>query len=322
MADMRYRRLGDSGLVVSVIGLGCLTVGSRLTRGATRQVVAAALDAGINLFDTADRYGRGRSEEYLGAALAGCRDDVIIATKFGMDAFGLSGPDRGARAARTYLVRAVEGSLRRLDTDRIDLYQLHEPDPGTPIEETLAALDVLVRAGKVRYLGLSNLPAWQVTDAAWVVRTGAVPTGAVPFISAQHEYHLLDRRAEREVVPACQRFGLGLLPYAPLAGGLLTGKYQRNRAAPEGSRLSADRFAPALAAAPWDLIEAVTRYAAQRGLSVLDVAIGWLAAQPAVASVIAGASSPEQVRANAAAAAWQPSSDDLAVLDTLTREPS
>ena len=315
MADMRFRRLGESGLMVSVVGLGCNNFGQRVDADRTREVVAAALDAGINLFDTADTYGgQGRSEEYLGAALKGHRDEVVIATKFGHDMGGANGPDWGARGARRYIVRAVEASLRRLGTDWIDLYQMHQPDPGTPIEETMAALDDLVHAGKVRYLGHSNFTAWQVADSAWIART----RGLTPFVSAQNHYHLLHREVETELVPACQRFGLGILPYFPLASGLLTGKYRRDAPAPEGTRMAAERFAARLRQAPWDTIEALERYAAGRGLTMLDVAIGGLAAQPGVSSVIAGATRPEQVHANVAAGQWQPSAGDLATLDELT----
>ena len=315
MADMRFRRLGESGLMVSVVGLGCNNFGQRVDADRTREVVAAALDAGINLFDTADTYGgQGRSEEYLGAALKGHRDEVVIATKFGHDMGGANGPDWGARGARRYIVRAVEASLRRLGTDWIDLYQMHQPDPGTPIEETMAALDDLVHAGKVRYLGHSNFTAWQVADSAWIART----RGLTPFVSAQNHYHLLHREVETELVPACQRFGLGILPYFPLASGLLTGKYRRDTPAPEGTRMAAERFAARLRQAPWDTIEALERYAAGRGLTMLDVAIGGLAAQPGVSSVIAGATRPEQVHANVAAGQWQPSAGDLATLDELT----
>jgi aryl-alcohol dehydrogenase-like predicted oxidoreductase len=279
-------------------------------------VVQAALEAGITLFDTADSYGdRGRSEEFLGAALKRHRDEVVIATKFGADMAGRNGPDWGARGGRRYIARAVEASLRRLDTDWIDLYQMHVPDPGTPIEETLSALDDLVRAGKVRYLGHSNFAAWQVVDAAWTARSARLTR----FVSAQNHYHLLDREVEAELVPACRQFGIGLLPYFPLASGLLTGKYQRGAGAPEGTRLAGERFAKRLAEAPWDTIEALERYAAERGIGILDVAIGGLAAQPTVASVIAGATKPEQVRANVAAGAWLPSADDLATLNDLTR---
>jgi len=316
VTEMTYRRLGDSGLMVSVVGIGCNNFGRKLDADGTRVVVDAALEAGINFFDTADIYGEphGGSEELLGAALKGRRDDVVVATKFGMNMSGMNGPDHGARGARRYIVRAVEASLRRLDTDFIDLYQMHEPDPGTPIDETLAALHDLVQAGKVRYLGNSNFAGWEIADADWTARAG----GLTPFISAQNRYSLLERAVEEEVVPACERFGLGLLPFFPLANGLLTGKYQRDQAPPAGSRLAGGgRYAERLAAAPWDTIEAIEAYAAERGLSMLQVAIGGLAAQPAVASVIAGATSAEQVQENAAAGTWEPSAEDLAALDDL-----
>ncbi|MEU6074384.1 aldo/keto reductase [Micromonospora sp. NPDC047074] len=311
--EMTYRRLGDSGLVVSVVGIGCNNFGRKLDFEGTRAVVDAALDAGINFFDTADIYGepQGGSEELLGRALKGRRDDVVVATKFGMDMHGLNGPDHGARGARRYVARAVEASLRRLGTDHIDLYQLHEPDPGTPIDETLAALDDLVRAGKVRYLGNSNFAGWQIADADWV----ASSAGRTRFVSAQNHYSLLERGVEAEVVPACERFGLGLLPFFPLANGLLTGKYKRDQAPPAGSRLAGGgRYAERLAAADWDTIEAIEAYAAERGLSMLQVAIGGLAAQPAVTSVIAGATTPEQVRSNAQAGTWQPTEADFDAL--------
>lgn len=310
---MTFRRLGDSGLVVSVVGIGCNNFGRKIDLDGTRAVVDAALDAGINFFDTADIYGepQGSSEELLGQALKGRRDDVVVATKFGMDMNGLNGPDHSARGARRYIARAVEASLRRLGTDYIDLYQMHEPDPGTPIDETLAALDDLVRAGKVRYLGNSNFSGWQIADADWV----ASSNGRSRFISAQNQYSLVERSVETEVVPACERFGLGLLPFFPLANGLLTGKYKRGEAPPAGSRLAGGgRYAARFAAAKWDLIEAIERYADERGLTMLQVAIGGLAAQPAVTSVIAGATTPEQVLANAAAGAWQPTDEDLDAL--------
>ncbi|HEY8532519.1 MAG TPA: aldo/keto reductase [Micromonospora sp.] len=310
---MEYRRLGQSGLVVSVVGLGCNNFGRKLDADATRAVVDAALEAGITFFDTADIYGEpsGTSEEFLGAALKGRRDDVVIATKFGMDMQGANGPDYGARGARRYVIRAVEASLRRLNTEYIDLYQMHEPDPGTPIEETLSALDDLVRAGKVRYIGCSNFAGWQIADADWTARTA----GLTRFVSAQNHYNLLNREVEAEVLPACQRFGLGMLPYYPLASGLLTGKYKRGAQPPAGSRLAAGgRYAERLARAPWDAIEAIEAFAAERGRSMLEVAIGWLAAQPTVASVIAGATTPEQVRANVAAAQWRPSAEELTAL--------
>jgi len=317
VTDIAYRRLGNSGLAVSAVGVGCNNFGRRIDADRATEVVHAALDLGINLFDTADVYGQpgSWSEELLGAALGSRRDEAVIATKFGSNHRGLAGTGHGARGSRWYIATAVEQSLRRLGTDHIDLYQLHEPDPLTPIEETLAALDDLVRAGKVRYLGHSNLAAWQVADAAWVARTGHL----TPFISAQNHYSLLNRDAERELIPACAKFGLGLLPYFPLESGLLTGKYRRGQAPPPGTRLARENFATILADAPWATIEALEAYAAGRGRSLLDVAIGGLAAMPGVTSVIAGATSAEQVRTNAAAAAWQPSPDDVrelrAVLD-------
>ncbi|ABP56320.1 aldo/keto reductase [Salinispora tropica CNB-440] len=313
MTEMTYRRLGDSGLVVSAVGIGCNNFGSRIDLDGTRAVVEAALDSGINLFDTADIYGSspGGSEELLGEVLKGRRDNVVIATKFGMDMDGRNGPDHGARGARRYIMRAVEASLRRLNTDHIDLYQMHQPDPGTPIDETLAALDDLVTAGKVRYLGNSNFDGWQLADADWTARS----RGRTRFISAQNHYSLVERGVEAEVIPACERFGLGLLPFFPLANGLLTGKYKRGESAPSDSRLaSGARYAARLAAAEWDTIEALEAYGAERGLSLLQVAIGGLAAQPAVTSVIAGATKADQVRANAAAGAWSPDADDLAAL--------
>ncbi len=315
MTEMSYRRLGESGLTVSVVGIGCNNFGRKLDVDGTREVVDAAIDAGITLFDTADIYGtpHGSSEELLGAALKGRRDEVVLATKFGMNMEGLNGRDFGARGSRRYVIRAVEASLRRLGTDYIDLYQMHEPDPATPIEETLTALDDLVRSGKVRYLGNSNFSGWQIADAGWTARASSL----TPFISAQNRYSLLHRDVEIEVVPACERFGLGLLPFFPLDSGLLSGKYRRGEKPATGTRLSQDRYAPWLEHADWDTIEALTEFGTERGRSLLDVAIAGLAARPAVTSVIAGATTPEQVRANAAAATWELTAADLAALDTI-----
>jgi 1-deoxyxylulose-5-phosphate synthase len=314
---VEQRRLGESGLVVSVIGLGCNNLGrpgtATVDELGARAVVDAALDSGITLFDVADVYGspRGRSEELLGDALAGRRDRAVIATKFGMDMGGANGPDFGARGSRRYIRRAVESSLRRLRTDWIDLYQLHRPDPVTPIEETLAALDDLVRAGKVRYIGHSNLTGWQVADMAWTARSKNMCSP----VSSQNHYSLLERDVEREVVPACERFGLGLLPYFPLASGLLTGKYSADSPPPERSRLaSRERI---LSEAPWPRIEGLRSFAEKAGITLLDVAIGGLAAQPTVASVIAGATTPSQVRANASAGSWRPGPDELAAIDEI-----
>lgn len=315
MSEMTYRRLGDSGLVVSAIGIGCNNFGRKLDADGTREVVDAAIDAGITLFDTADIYGtpHGMSEAFLGAALKGRRDEVVLATKFGMNMEGLNGRDFGARGSRRYVVRAVEASLRRLETDHIDLYQMHEPDPATPIDETLAALDDLVRAGKVRYLGNSNFSGWQIADADWTARTGSLTR----FVSAQNRYSLLNRGVEAEVVPACEQFGLGLLPFFPIESGLLSGKYRRGEQAPAGTRMSQERYRPWLADADWDTIEALTAFGAERGRTLLEVAVAGLLARPAVASVIAGATTPEQVQANAAAGTWELTAADVAALDAL-----
>ncbi|MGC0271504.1 aldo/keto reductase [Pseudactinotalea sp. Z1739] len=310
---MKYRQLGPSGLTVSVVGLGCNSFGVTLPTERVADVVHAALDAGITFFDVSDTYGStaGESEELLGKALGSRRADVVVATKFGMDTRGLNGPDWGVRGSRRYIRKAVEGSLRRLGTDHIDLYQMHRPDPHTPIAETLAALHELVVEGKVRYLGSSNFAGWQIIDADWTAHTA----GGTPFVSAQNEYNLLNRSLEAEGVDAIDHIGAGLLPFFPLASGLLTGKYTRGREAPEGSRLT--RRPERLANADFDMIEALQDFAGERGISLLQVAIGWLAAQPSVASVISGASRPEQVRSNAAAL-WEPGPTDLVVLDEIT----
>lgn len=312
-----YRPLGNSGLIVSTVGLGCNNLGrpgtATETQVGTDAVVHAAIDAGLTLFDVADVYGKtpGVSEEMLGKALRGRRDDVLVATKFGLDAQGVNGADWGARGSRRYIVKAAEASLRRLGTDWIDLYQYHSPDGVTPIEETLSALDDLVRAGKVRYLGHSNQTGWQIAQAAYEAQIG----GYASFVSAQNHYNLLDRRAELEVIPAARQFGLGVLPYFPLANGLLTGKYGAGQA-PEGSRLTHSRTA-LLEAADWDQLSEFSDFAEQRGVSELTVVFSWLAAQPGIGSVIAGATKPEQVRANAQAASWGLSAEDSAELDRI-----
>ncbi len=309
MTDMRYRPLGASGLMVSVLGVGCNAFGARVEQAEVDAIVPAALDAGITLFDTADAYSRGVSEEMLGCALRGRRDEAVVATKFGLDVGGLNGADHGARASRQYIRRAVESSLRRLGTDYIDLYQLHAPDRITPMIETLATLSDLVTEGKIRYVGCSNLSAWELTDAAWLART----EGLTGFISAQNEYSLYNRAAEAELTPACEHLGIGILPYFPLAYGLLTGKYRRGEAAPEGTRLAIQR--ERLEKADFDRVEALQRYADSRGVDLLTVAIGGLAAQPAVGSVISGVSRASQIAANVAAASWIPTDEDLAALD-------
>ncbi|WP_113717563.1 aldo/keto reductase [Arthrobacter dokdonensis] len=312
-----YRQVGTSGLTVSTVGLGCNNLGRNGTVTQTQEgsnaVVHAALDAGITLFDVADTYGRtpGLSETILGKALGAERANVIVATKVGMDASGANGVDWGRRGSRKYIIQSVEASLRRLGTDFIDLYQFHTPDPFTPIAETLSAMDRLVQDGKVRYIGHSNMAGWQVAEAEFTARA----VGGSRFISSQNHYNLLDRRAELEVVPAAEAYGLGVLPYFPLANGLLTGKYSSGTA-PEGSRLTHTRQ-NMVSDADLGQLKAFGAFAAERGLTELDVAFSWLAAQPSVASVIAGATRPEQVRQNAASASWTPTAADLAALDAI-----
>jgi aryl-alcohol dehydrogenase-like predicted oxidoreductase len=313
VTDMTYQQLGRSGLTVSTVGLGCNNFGARMANEDVPRVVSAAIDAGITLFDTADVYGNvGGSETLLGQALGSRRAEVIVATKFGMDMAGDNGPDWGVRGSRRYIRLAVENSLRRLGTDWIDLYQMHAPDPHTPIEETLAALSELVSEGKVRYIGSSNFSGWQVVDADWTAQTG----GYEPFISAQNEYSWLNRGIESELVPALDHTGQSLLPYFPLARGLLTGKYKRGQSAPEGTRLA--RQSGALESADFDKVEALEKFAADRGISILAVAIGGLAAMPTVGSVIAGATRVEQIEQNVAAGLWVPSGDDLQALLEIT----
>jgi aryl-alcohol dehydrogenase-like predicted oxidoreductase len=313
VSDMTYRQLGPSGLTVSTVGIGCNNFGARMADEDVRPVVDAAIDAGITLFDTADVYGnRGGSETLLGQALQGRRDQVVLATKFGMDMGGSNGPDWGVRGSRRYIRLAVEHSLRRLGTDWIDLYQMHAPDPRTPVEETLAALTELVAEGKVRYLGSSNFAGWQVVDADWTARTRQLSG----FVSAQNEYSWLNRGIETELVPALQHTGQSLLPYFPLASGLLTGKYKRGQVAPEGTRLASR--AEALESADFDTVEALEKFAADRGVPLLAVAMGGLAAMPTVGSVIAGATRVEQIEQNVAAGLWEPTAEDLAELRRLT----
>ena len=306
---MHYRQLGHSGLSVSVVGLGCNnfggSFGGKLDLDGTRAVVDAALDHGVNLLDTANSYGnKGNSEKLLGEVLKGRRDQVVLATKFGSD-MG-ENPPVEARASRWYIKRAVEDSLRRLQTDRIDLYQLHKPDGITPIEETLSALDDLIHEGKVLYIGSSNLSAWQVVEADWTART----TNKARFVSAQNHYNLLERNAEDELLPACERVGVGLLPFFPLASGLLTGKYRRGQDRPTGTRMEGQEISER----KWDRIERLAAFAEERGHTLLELAFAGLLAQPAVSSVIAGATSPEQVKANVAAADWELTADERKAL--------
>jgi len=317
---MEYRSLGRSGLRVSTVGLGCNNFGRQKTLTGTQEgtnaVIDAAIDAGITLFDTADIYGseRGLSETLMGVALRGKRDRIVLATKFGMDMQGSNGPDWGARGSRRYIRLAVEASLKRLQTDWIDLYQLHQPDPLTPIGETLAALDELIAEGKVRYIGHSNLSGWQIADAECRAELDNHPK----FISAQNEYSLLVRGVEAEVLPAVNNYGLGFLPFFPLANGLLTGKFTRD-GGPADSRVMAIR--PHVhEEAPWDAIEAYAAFCAERGVTMLEATFGWLLAQPGLTSVIAGTTKPEQIAQNAAAGATALSAEDVATIGVLFSE--
>ncbi|GAA3899074.1 aldo/keto reductase [Microbacterium invictum] len=315
--DIPQRRLGPSGLLVPAVGLGCNNFGRAgsvtETLEGTTAVIDAALDAGVTFLDTADIYGRepGLSETLMGEALRGRRDQVVLATKFGHSQFG-AGIIAGSRGSRSYVRRAVEASLARLQTDWIDLYQLHTPDPGTPIDETLDVLDDLVREGKVRYIGHSNFTGWQIAEADFTARDRR----STAFVSAQNHYSLLRRGAERDVLPAVERFGLGFLPYFPLHNGLLTGKFTRS-GGPADSRIMRQR--PQLHEdAPWDALEQFQAFCDERGITMLQATIGWLLSRPELTSVIAGATTPAQVQANAAAAsAWMPTSDDLDAVDAL-----
>jgi aryl-alcohol dehydrogenase-like predicted oxidoreductase len=309
------RRLGDSALEVSVVGLGCNNFGGRIDAEQTAAVLDAALEGGVSLFDTADIYGGGESERLMGAALEGRRDEYVLATKFGMEMPEAAGAPDAARGSREYIRWAIEGSLRRLRVERIDLYQYHKPDGVTPLEETLAALDELVGEGLVGEIGCSNFSASELERAEEISRE----RGLARFVTLQNQYSLLEREIEAEVAPACERLGVSILPFFPLARGLLTGKYRRGERGPEGTRLAGEQQAGS--DEQFDVVEALESFAAERGVGVLDVAIAGLAAQPAVGSVIAGATRPEQVRANAAAIAWQPSEADLAELDRIAPGP-
>ena len=304
---MRYRNLGSSGLVVSVLGVGCNAFGARTDADEVDAIVGEALEQGITLFDTADTYSAGESERLLGAALQGRRDRAVVATKFGMPVTEDDGPDGLARGSRRYVRQAVEASLRRLGTDRIDLLQMHTPDRATPLEE---ALDDLVREGKVLYIGSSNRSAWEVAHADGLARA----LGTSRFVSVQDEFSLYNRSAEAELLPACEELGIGVLPYFPLAYGLLTGKYRRGAAAPEGSRLAESPQRSRLESADFDTIDALQAFADARGVPLLHVAIGALAARPVIGSVISGVSRREQIASNIAALEWEPSAEDLAEL--------
>jgi aryl-alcohol dehydrogenase-like predicted oxidoreductase len=311
---VEQRNLGKSGLAVSLVGLGCNNFAGRIDFEATRAVVHKALDLGITLFDNADTYGeRGGAEEYLGRILGPRRRDIVLATKFGrpMDAAGkLQGASRG------YIMDAVEASLKRLQTDYIDLYWQHIEDPRTPAEETMRAMDDLVRQGKVRYIACSTLLAWQVVEANWIAKS----QGLTQFIACQERYSLLEREYEPNMARMVEAYGLGLIPFSPLANGLLTGKYRRNQPMPEGARLTvtqrmADRY---LTERNWDAVEGLADFCAARGRTMLELAFGWLASRPGVSSIIAGATAPEQLEANVHATGWKLTSEDLAEIDRLT----
>ena len=313
---MELRNVGKSGLRVSVVGLGCNNFGMRIDLEGTRKVVDKAIDLGITLFDTADIYGgRGASEDMLGQILGERRKEIVLATKFGMQ-MDKAGVLKGG--ARRYIMSAIEGSLARLRTDWIDLYQFHQPDPLTPIEETLRTLDDLIKQGKVRYIGCSNLPAWRVVEAQWTSKH----LGLNEFVCCQDEYSLVVRDLDRDLIPAAEAYGLGLLPYFPLASGLLTGKYRKSEPPPKDTRFGAlaalgDRYGTE---ANWAIVENLTRFSAERGHSLLELAFSWLAARPTVASVIAGATKPEQVEQNAASANWQLTAEEMSEIDKITRK--
>lgn len=303
---MKYRHLGNSGLEVSVIGLGTSNFGRSMDFEAAREVIFTALDQGMNLFDTANFYSHGISEEYIGQALIDRREEAVIATKFGLPME--DGPNEKG-GSRKHIIAAIEGSLHRLQTDYIDLYQIHMQDPLTPIEETLRALDDLVRAGKVLYIGLSNHEAWRIADAMWTSRQN----GYVSFISSQPEYSMLERRIERDVLPVCEKFGIGTIPYFPLAQGFLTGKYKRGAGVPENTRLAITPHAQAIRLTDdnFDIVEHLEVWVEKRGHSLVELAFAWILARKSVGSVIAGASTPAQIRQNAAAAEWELTGEEM-----------
>jgi aryl-alcohol dehydrogenase-like predicted oxidoreductase len=310
---MEYRNLGRSGLIVSAVGLGCNNFGQRLDYAESQAVIHKALDAGITLFDTADVYGEQKSEEYCAKALGARRKDIVLATKFAM-VMGDGPYNKGA--SRRYIMRACEASLKRLSTDYIDLYQQHRPDAATPIEETLRALEDLIQHGKVRYVGCSNFAAWQVVEAAWTARSSHLDA----FVSCQDEWSLLERKIEAELVPAAHAYGMGILPFFPLASGLLTGKYRRNAPLPEGTRLAkTERLRQReMTDAKMAKVEKLADFVAARGHTMLELAMSWLYGQRDVASVIAGATKPEQIAQNVAAVGWRLSAEELAEIDRVT----
>ncbi len=311
---MEYRNLGNSGLKVSAVGLGCNNFGFRLNEQESVNIIHHALDQGINYLDTANWYSqRGLSEQYIGKATQERRSDVIIATKFGMDMGGINNQGN----SRNHILNAVEGSLKRLNTDYIDLYQIHRPDPATPIEETLMALDMLVRSGKVRYIGCSNFAAWQLADARWIAQV----KNLVPLITIQSEYNLLNRTLEKEIVPCCLAHQVGVIPWGPLAGGLLSGKYERAAAAPSGSRVGMMAlYQGNFNQANFDKLDALKVFAQERNRKLSDIAIAWLLAHPHVSSVIAGATRTEQITDNIAGVNYKITQEEMTILNQITAD--
>ncbi len=321
---MEYRKLGKSGIKVSGIGLGSVDFGRRVGEQESISIINHALDLGVNFIDTADVYADGRSEEFVGKAVKGRRSEVIIATKFGMPT---SEHPNGYGGSRYHLMEAIDASLKRLGTDYIDLYYIHWPDPTTPIEETLRVLDDLVRTGKVRYIGCSNFAAWQLCEALWTSRVNNLES----FVVVQTRYNLIDRQIESELVPCCQTYGVNIIPWVPLARGFLTGKYQRGKPVPAGTRLGFPRTAPRLAGSPFyagrprqtpiltdanfDKLEKLQRFSVEHGHTVGELAIAWLLSHSWLSSVIAGATNPEQLSANVAAAGWRLTAQEMAKLD-------
>ena len=306
---MQYRQLGASGLQVSAIGLGANNFGRRVDVAGTEKVVHAALDAGVNMIDTSNSYGDGLSEDFIGRALNGRRHEAVLATK--VSSRVSDGPNNSGNS-RKHIYDQVDISLRKLRTDYIDLYQIHWWDPNTPIEETLRALDDLVRAGKIRYAGCSNFAAWQVCESHWTART----LGISGFVSMQPHYSMLYRKPEEEMIPFCEKYGIGILPYYPLENGFLTGKYRRGQPAPDGTRLS-ENDRGALTSGNFDILEALEAFASERGHTILELAFAWLLASPMVSSVIAGATRPEQVQANAAVAGWSLTTEDMEEVNSI-----
>ncbi len=311
---MEYRNLGSSGLKISVLGLGGNNFGWWIDEPGSEMVINRGLELGINFIDTADMYGEGRSEEYIGRALKGKRTEVLIASKFGNPS-GEGINDRGG--SRGYILRAVEATLKRLRTDYIDLYQMHKPDPTTPIEETLRTLDDLVRTGKVRYIGCSNFAAWQLSEALWTSRVNSLNA----FVTVQSEYHMFDRKIEQELVPCCKAHDVGVIPWGPLAGGFLTGKYRRNEEPPTSPPGGRPRKAfihlynAFMTDANWDRLGKLEGFAKDRGHTVGELAIAWLLSHPWLSTVIAGATKPEQLDANVAGAAWKLTADEIAQVE-------